>query len=144
MLKAVSVVVAELMSGIAVPPADLDAAARKVNVDRCFPEDIAGSGELRRAGAGFAIVYSSYLSKPRQRFTIAHEIAHAYFECNWPDLPHPSKEIEQLCDMIAAEILMPTSAVTDRIERELSIEKILELARTFGVSLSALRFAARN
>jgi hypothetical protein len=39
--------------------------------------------------------------------------------------------------MIAAEILMPSTVVGEWIEEQLSIEKILEVARTFGVSLAA-------
>jgi len=137
MHQAVSTVAAELLCGVTAPPTDLDAVARKVNVACFLGDDIAGSGELRSGDAGLIIVYSNYLSKARQRFTIAHEIAHAYFESNWVDLSQSSKEIEQLCDMIAAEILMPTPAVSERIKGGLSIEMILEVARSFRVSMSA-------
>jgi len=137
MSDAVRIVVERLMNGISCPPTDLDAVSRKVNVVRCVEEDIAGSGELRSTDSGLTITYSTFLSPTRRRFTIAHEIAHAYFEDNWTDLARPGREVEQLCDMIAAEILMPTRPLSERIAEPLTMEAILQVARSFRVSLSA-------
>ena len=137
MAKAITSIVSGLLEGVSCPPTDLSAIEKKVSVYSCVAEDIAGSGELRRDEAGLRIVYSCYLAKPRRRFTIAHELAHAYFETCWPDLPRPSKEVEQLCDLMAAEILMPSSHVLELIKDEFRLERIFEIARTFQVSLSA-------
>jgi hypothetical protein len=137
MAKAITSIVSDLLAGVSCPPTDLSAIEKKVGVYSCVAEDIAGSGELRRDASGLRIVYSCYLSKPRRRFTIAHELAHAYFETCWPDLPRPSKEVEQICDMMAAEILMPSSHVLELIKGEFQLERIFEVARTFQVSLSA-------
>jgi hypothetical protein len=137
MAEAMTTIVSGLLEGVPGPPTDLSAIERKVSVYSCDSEDIAGSGELRRDESGLRIVYSCYLSKPRRRFTIAHELAHAYFETCWPDLLRPSKEVEQMCDMMAAEILMPRSQVLTRIKDEFRLERVFEIARTFQVSLSA-------
>jgi hypothetical protein len=137
MAGTITTVVSNLLEDVSCPPTDLSAIEKKVNVYSCVAEDIAGSGELRRDETGLRIVYSCYLSKPRRRFTIAHEIAHAYFESRWPDLPRPNKEVEQICDMMAAEILMPGCRVLEMIKGKFRLERIFEVARTFQVSLSA-------
>jgi hypothetical protein len=137
MTKAITSIVSDLLAGVPCPPTDLSAIERKVGVYSCVAEDIAGSGELRRDESGLRIVYSCYLSKPRRRFTIAQELAHAYFESRWPDPPRPSKEVEQICDMMAAEMLMPSSQVLELIKGDFRLERVFEVARTFQVSLSA-------
>jgi hypothetical protein len=137
MAEAITTIATGLLEGVSHPPTDLSAIERKVSVYSCVAEDIAGSGELRRDESGLRIVYSCYLPKPRRRFTIAHEIAHAYFESCWPDLPRPNKEVEKICDMMAAEILMPSSHVLEIIKGEFRLDRIFEIARTFQVSLSA-------
>jgi hypothetical protein len=137
MANAIKSIVSDLLEQVPCPPTDLSAIERKVSVYSCVAEDIAGSGELRRDESGLRIVYSCHLSKPRRRFTIAHELAHAYLETRWPGLPRPSKEVEQLCDMMAAEILMPSAHLLEHTKGELRLERIFDIARTFEVSLSA-------
>jgi hypothetical protein len=136
-VRAITTVSSGLLDGVSCPPTDLSALGKKVSVHSFIEEDIAGSGELHRDGSGLRIVYSCYLSKPRRRFTIAHEIAHAYFASRWPDLPRPSKEVEQICDMMAAEILMPRFHVLEIVKDDFRLEQVFDVARTFQVSLSA-------
>jgi hypothetical protein len=134
---ALQTVVKRLLDGVTCPPTDLDAVACKVRVSRCVPDDIAGSGELRREGSDFVIAYSQYLPVSRRRFTIAHEIGHAFFEVTWGNLPKPGKEVERLCDMLAAEILMPREVLAPFIDRHLSLQAVRDVARAFRVSLSS-------
>jgi Zn-dependent peptidase ImmA (M78 family) len=144
MASAITSIVSDLLDQVPCPPTDLSAIERKVGVYSCVAEDIAGSGELRRDESGLRIVYSCHLPKPRRRFTIAHELAHAYFETRWPGLPGPSKEVEQLCDMMAAEILMPSAHVLELIKGGLRLEQVFETARAFDVSLSASAIRCAN
>jgi Zn-dependent peptidase ImmA (M78 family) len=83
------------------------------------------------------IVYSSYLSAPRRRFTIAHEIAHAIFESSGPRCPRVGKELERLCDMLATEMLMPSDVFLQLVGPRISVQKLFELASVFKTSLSA-------
>src|SRR5205809_8127944 len=78
--EAAGVVVSRLMNGIECPPTDLDAFARRVGVTNVYADRLTVSGELRRRNGDFQIAYSSSLSLPRRRFTIAHELGHAIME----------------------------------------------------------------
>ena len=127
----------QLLDGVACPPTDLDTVARKLGITRCLSEDIAGSGELRREGSTYVIAYSPHLSGASQRFTIAHEISHAFFDTTWKNLPKPGKEVERLCDMMAAEILMPGEVLARFMDDDLSLRVVRDVARTFGASLSS-------
>jgi hypothetical protein len=78
--------------------------------------------------------------QPRQRFTLAHEYAHLILD-QLGRTP-ASKTLEQLCDRLAAAILMPRTDVLTRIQHCTPAE-VLQIAREFEVSLhaSAVRFA---
>jgi IrrE N-terminal-like domain len=134
---AVQVVVARLLEGIDCPPTDLEALAKKVGISQCIEGDIAGSGELRKSGPTYTIVYSQFLPKSRQRFTIAHEIGHAFINKAWGGSFRPGKEVERLCDMMAAEILMPQPAVLEFTRNGVSIGTISKIARTFEASFAS-------
>jgi Zn-dependent peptidase ImmA (M78 family) len=57
--------------------------------------------------------------------------------------PRSGEEVERLCDMFAAEILMPREAFIQALPPELTLATILELANTFKTSwwASAIRCA---
>lgn len=137
---AVIIAARQLLEGIPHPPTDLDALRRSLNVTGFYPEDMPISGELRRDGSGFKVVYSSYLSPERRRFTIAHELGHALFEKSGPNCPRVGSELERLCDMLAVEILMPRDVFLEQVGDEPSLRKVFELSRLFGTSLSATAF----
>ena len=105
--EAVAIVADRLLDGVPGPPTDLEAIAPRLNITGFRAEDVPFSGELRREGSGFAVVYSSALSPARRRFTVAHELAHALFETSGRNCPRVGRELERLCDKIAAELLMP-------------------------------------
>jgi hypothetical protein len=137
MAEAVTAAVSRIMDGVLCPPTDLAAVASRVNVEACIAEDMPGSGELRRTGTGFTIYYSSYLSVHPRRFTIAHEIGHALLETSSHVPPKQCREVERLCDMIAAEILMPRRLMEGRLKDRPNLKLVFEISKTFQVSLSA-------
>jgi hypothetical protein len=82
-----------------------------------------GTGTLRSAGGRLQIWLSGDKANwRRERFTIAHEIAHVLVFSAWataheanpsdasPD--HDERELESLCNLGAAELLMPTRPLT--------------------------------
>jgi hypothetical protein len=125
------------------PPTDLHAIALRLNIQQICSEDLPVSGELRRNGKGFRLIYSSYLSPTQRRFTIAHEIGHAIFENSGPNCPRRGKELERICDMIAAELLMPEPLFLQLAGSEASAATVVELATSFQTSLAAtgIRYA---
>lgn len=66
--------------------------------------------------SGRAIVYRQTDNR-RENFTLLHEYAHGLVDdddeaLEWlADLPDTSRELERLCDAIAAELLLPSTAV---------------------------------
>jgi hypothetical protein len=138
--EAVRIIVADLLKDTSAPPTDLESLKPKLNIADFSPEDIPFSGELRREGKHLKIVYSKHLTDDRRRFTIAHEIGHAIFERTGRNCPRSGAEIEKLCDMLAAEILMPKDAFLERAGSTVSLETLFELKKTFQVSLLAVAF----
>jgi hypothetical protein len=131
---AVVKVVHELLGGLEYPPTKLEALLPKLGVVSVISEDLPFSGELRSGTDGFTIVYSKHLNSGRRRFTIAHEMGHALLANTGRNYPRVGKEVERLCDMLAAEILMPEDAFVELLPTELSFSAIFELAKTFETS----------
>lgn len=141
---AVFIMASRLLEGISCPPCDLGAICKKLNIREVVSGNIPYSGELRKEeGWGFKIVYSSFLSETRKRFTIAHECGHAIFDWSGKNWPHSGEELEQICNMLASEILMPKNLFLKCAENEISLDKVYKLAQTFKTSLSttAVRYA---
>ena len=135
---AIRIVTSPLLQDVPLPPTNLETLKESLNIGSIRSEDLPLSGELRRSGKEFHILYSSHLTKERRRFTIAHEMGHAFFAKLGNQLPHAGSEVERLCDGFAAEILMPKEVFLEHVERGLTIELLFELRRIFEVSLSAL------
>lgn len=133
---AVRSVVQKFFGDLAGPPLDLNAAASKLNVALC-EEDIPVSGELRKNGKDYKIVFSRYLSPGRRRFTIAHEMAHLLFELSGKNPPRTGSEVERLCDMLASEILMPAHHLLDTIHENAAPHRVVQLSKSFETSIQA-------
>jgi hypothetical protein len=136
--KAAEVVAQRLLEGIACPPTDLEALRPRLKVSGFEPIDgLPISGELRKDGDGFKIVYSASLQPGRRRFTIAHELGHAIFETTGPNCPRYGNELERICDMLASELLMPRKILVEHVGPGIEPGRIYDLARTFETSLMA-------
>jgi hypothetical protein len=141
--EAVRIITSRLLEDVPCPPTDLGTIFSRVNVTGCDADDIAGSGELRRDGKAFKIIYSPTLSLARRRFTIAHELGHAIFEMTGPRCPRSGNDVERLCDMMATELLMPRGKFLEAVGSDVTVQKILSVASLFQTSLAttAIRFA---
>ncbi|UCF68562.1 MAG: ImmA/IrrE family metallo-endopeptidase [Acidobacteriota bacterium] len=108
-------------------------------------------------GNTFKIVCNANVhSAGRRRFSIAHELGHTFFDNTLATYQmrtsqnraqhYPTDaalQLERLCDLCAAELLMPEASFREAVERTgFRAGAIPELARSFGVSLeaAALRF----
>jgi len=70
---------------------------------------------------GFSILVNLEMTPGRQRFTVAHEIAHALFHSNraWYVLSASAKDArERFADVFAGEFLMPTEGVRRLMEEQ--------------------------
>lgn len=96
-------------------------------------------------GAGVILVPSECLNTGRERFSIAHEVGHAWLhqsslQCSESDLQgvHSDAGREAEANAFAAELLMPTELLHRAHGRQaLGMELVLETASQFGVSATA-------
>ena len=135
--EAVKHVVAELVRGVTCPPTNLVDIGRKIGAQEISYESFPGSGELHKKKGGYRIVCSSDQPRSRQRFTVAHELAHVILERTGRNAPRAGSSVERVCDMLAAECLMPTSVFEARLPATLKLSDIEDLARTFDTSITA-------
>lgn len=113
------------------------------------------SGELRPEDDSYLIRVNRHDSKGRQRFTVAHEIAHFLLHKNQigsgitDDVLYRSKlndAREAEANRLAAEIIMPKDVLTAEFKKPSSDleNKISELADQFQVSKAAIRIRLGN
>jgi Zn-dependent peptidase ImmA (M78 family) len=99
--------------------------------------------------AGFCIAVNSQMTLGRQVFTLAHELAHAYFHSQSADvvvsMPGADHGREPFADAFAGEFLVPGDALR-RLAGELASFDLLadpavvvHLQRHFGVSFATMR-----
>jgi hypothetical protein len=117
-----------------------------------FPE-----GGLRIEEGGFSIFIRTKLQRSfnvdndpdiaclssRERFTLAHEIAHTLFFNVLPTRPLANKtprELEQICNKVAGHFLIPERLLIEHFDplNNVSIEKIIHLAGLFKASVEVL------
>lgn len=135
-LEAIRGIAADLLHDTECPPTALDTIATRLNA-RVTGEEIFGSGELRRGGDGYEVIYATDLSAQRRRFTIAHELAHVVIDRTGPNAPRAGKELERLCDLIAVELLMPAEIFHAQLPQVLHIADVFSLSKRFQTSLAA-------
>ena len=134
--EAVDLIVERLLEGTHSYPTNLTVVAHKVSAEIKFDKTLVGSGGLERLGMGYRILCSPEQPPTRQRFTIAHEIAHIVFQETGPHCPRRGRELERLCDMISAALLIPKDVFNAGVKPRLSLADLSDLARRCEVSLA--------
>jgi hypothetical protein len=107
------------------PPFDLRQLASILGIrDRSVPGMVQDALIRPRAGGdGFEILWNPDVPETRRNFTFGHEISHTFFpDCasaiQYRDPLHrcdPKKPIEVLCDLGAAELLLPAAEFGDHV-----------------------------
>jgi len=101
-----------------------------------------------RKGQQLEIVFDTDRPTTRQNFSICHEVCHTLFpdgyemvrhRCEWQDRFDPDREVEQLCDMGAAEILLPKEDfLTDLAQFGLGLAAVASLRERYQASREAV------
>jgi len=125
------------------PPYDPAKLAEHLRVCMVPTEEVADARTVPLANDRLQIEFNPNKPKARVRFSIAHELGHSLF----PDCHetirhrHPVSEqqgdewqVEMLCNLAAAEFLMPMGSFPDFKQEAVSIDRLLELRRQFEVS----------
>ena len=134
------------------PPIDVAALASKRNIQEIREVRMEMDGKiLRIPGGGYRVEVNAAHSAARKRFTCAHEIGHTFFfdlgdkstektralveDANLRNLTVDNQE-EALCNLAAAEILMPHAEFTKTASAiGPSAETILALSKSYYTSL---------
>lgn len=110
-------------------------------------------GALLPLGCGFAAGFRMLLKKgcpsTRTRFTTAHELCHTFFYETVPELKFRNHVVdpgeERLCDLGAAELLMPSYTLRRQAKAMgKSLQSLGKLANLFDVSLEAMLLRLRS
>lgn len=108
------------------------------------------SGACFRCPSSAVIAVNSGMSIGRQRYTLAHELYHLYFDKELSSTVCSSKfdtksETEQCANQFASYFLIPPAALFERIQRcsqkaggGLSMSDIIRMEQYFGVSHQAM------
>jgi Zn-dependent peptidase ImmA (M78 family) len=144
------------------PPVPVEQLARRL-VSQLTYENFDGdvSGMLYRDGDRAIIGVNSAHPQTRQRFTVAHEIAHfvmhkgkpifvdRFARVNWRDGQSDKEEVD--ANAFAAELLMPRAFLQGQIEQclrrhtKITAELLVsELAKSFKVSAEAMTYRLAN
>lgn len=129
------------------PPFDPFSLAEILNIDVIPNGDILDARTVPIGGNKLRIEYNPNRNRARMRYSVAHEIAHSFF----PDVAEQIRnrvakkdmiendwQLEMLCNLGAAELLMPVGSLAGFQDKELSIKEILELRKDFEVSTESI------
>lgn len=138
--------------GLDTEPLDVVGVASSLGIKiRYEAMDDEASGRLERSGSGDWFMHINSLHHPnRQRFTIAHEIAHRFLH---GDVQNEFSDkiffrsgeqtpMEAAANRYAATLLMPEDRFKAFVERQSS--RVEDIANHFGVSSLAVRFRAKS
>lgn len=87
------------------------------------------------------IVINSGLGYEHKRFTLLHELGHLVMRFGENASP---KQIEDLCDIFASELLVPSTVLTMRLGKnrhDISLSELTDIQKQFGISIDLLMAA---
>jgi Zn-dependent peptidase ImmA (M78 family)/O-acetyl-ADP-ribose deacetylase (regulator of RNase III) len=135
-----------MQGGWSGPPFDPAKLAEHLGI-RVVPSEDVSDARTLSAEDRMQIEFNPNKPKERVRFSIAHELAHSLF----PDCKetirhrHPVSDqrgdewqMEMLCNLGAAEFLMPVGSFPDLKKETIGIDRALELRNQFQVSTEAV------
>jgi O-acetyl-ADP-ribose deacetylase (regulator of RNase III) len=129
------------------PPFDPFALAELQGID-VLPSQAVVDAAIRADNRGrLRIDYNPDQPTARQRYSVAHELAHglfpdvakqARFRVAGKALPGDDWQLELLCNRAAAELLMPVGSIAESVTGEIGIDEVLENRRRYQVSVEAV------
>lgn len=143
-------------TGVTGPPFDPRRYAEAMGIRVEEKDDIALDGLLKRGDKKEFVVHLKRSAHPlRKNFTLAHELAHTFFYDDLlefserfrgrTDLASYDVHEERLCDLAAAELLMPSLEFkNDVLQGGISPLTLRTLMNRYGVSLRAIGLRASH
>lgn len=129
------------------PPFDPFALAELRRISVVPNDEVLDARTVSLSNDRLRIEYNPSRPRARVRYSVAHEIAHTFFpDCSAQVRNRAARanyqpnewELEMLCNLGAAELLMPTGSLAEFKDKTLSIREILELRKKFEVSTESV------
>jgi O-acetyl-ADP-ribose deacetylase (regulator of RNase III) len=129
------------------PPFDPIALAEFLGIPLAARDDVRDARTVPIGKDGVRIEFNPNRPAMRVRYSLAHEIAHTLFpDCGalvrnraaYHEMTGDDEQLEALCNIGAAEILMPAGSAIDQIGEDFSAEDLVTMRRKFEVSTEAL------
>ena len=133
--------------GLQGPPFDPFDLATHLKIAVVPRDDVRDARTVPAGGGQVTIEFNPSRPKARVRYSIAHELAHTLFpDCVErirnralrAEMQHHDAELELLCNIGAAELLMPIGSFPQLRAESLSIDHLMDFRRTYDVSTEAL------
>lgn len=134
--------------GCAGPPFDAFQLAALAGLNVVARSDISDARTIPSSTSGsFVIEFNPNRPKHRIRYSICHEIAHTLFrDCGnrvrhrltHADMTGDDWQLESLCNIAAAELLMPIGSFPELESNRFNIDAVLDLRKRFDVSVEAV------
>lgn len=129
------------------PPFDPVALAEIRGIE-VVPRDDVRDARIVPTKRGLRIEYNPLRPRGRSRFSIAHEVAHTLFADCAEEIRHRGEhptsgrsdrwQLEMLCNLAAAEFLLPYVDFPSLSEDDLNVGALLRLRERYDVSMEAL------
>jgi uncharacterized protein DUF955 len=145
--KARTIVLEALQAGWAGPPFDILDLAKRRGIEVSPRGDVHDARTIPSPRGRALIEFNPNRPPRRVRFSVAHELAHTLFP-DWDKrvrnrLTHEEMkgddwQLEMLCNIAAAEMLMPIGSFKDLGSEDFSVYPLLELRKKYEVSAEAV------
>lgn len=128
------------------PPFDPFELAERLGFQTVPRDDLPDARIVPMGSTGAKIEFNPTRPRGRVRYSVAHEIAHTFFS-DWsqairnrlPNEPRSdSWQIELLCNVAAAELLMPTGTLEEVRHDAISVDRLMTLRKKYDVSTEAM------
>lgn len=145
--KAQEIVISAMDAGWSGPPFDMLELADFLKVSFLPSTDVRDARIVPSGRASFVIEFNPNRPRGRVRYSIAHEIAHTIFpDCAerirnralHEEMRGDEWQLELLCNIAAAEFLMPLGSLESISEEDLDINRLLDIRKRYDVSMEAL------
>lgn len=148
--KARTVVMEAIQAGWSGPPYDPFLLADHLKISVVARQDIPDARTVR-SSSGFVVEFNPNRPRNRVKYSICHELAHTLFpDCEervrhrltHADMKGDDWQLETLCNIAAAEMLMPIGSIPTLSGDQLSIDTVLESRKRHEVSAEAVLLRA--
>jgi DNA protecting protein DprA len=145
--RARTVVLRAMEEGWSGPPFDPFVLADQLDIPVVPRQELSDARTVPVDESRVRIEFNPSRPRGRLRFSIAHELAHTFFPDVAQALRYRSPErargddtwqLELLCNIAAAELLMPVGTFTSLAEEPLEINHLMRLRKDYDVSTEAL------